>query len=78
MEGIAVSAIKRQMRVVVVGSGGREHTIIKKIRENPEVTEVFALPGNGGIAMDAICVDIGAKDIEGCNKSPRKGSYRPV
>lgn len=53
------------MKVVVVGSGGREHTIIKKIRENPEVTEVFALPGNGGIAMDATCVDIGAKDIEG-------------
>jgi len=54
-----------EMKVVVVGSGGREHTIIKKIRENPEVTEVFALPGNGGIAMDATCVDIGAKDIEG-------------
>lgn len=53
------------MKIVVVGSGGREHTIIKKIRENPEVTEVFALPGNGGIAMDATCVDIGAKDIEG-------------
>ncbi len=53
------------MKIVVVGSGGREHTIIKKIRENPKVTEVFALPGNGGIAMDATCVDIGAKDIEG-------------
>ena len=36
------------MKVVVVGSGGREHTIIKKIRENPEVTEVFALPGKVG------------------------------
>ena len=56
------------MRVVVVGSGGREHTIIKKLRENKEVTEVFALPGNGGIAMDATCVDIGAKDIDGIVK----------
>ena len=53
------------MKVVVVGSGGREHTIIKKIRENPNVTEVYALPGNGGIAMDATCVDVGAKDIKG-------------
>ncbi len=51
-------------RLLVVGSGGREHTIIKKLRENPDVTEIFALPGNGGIAADATCVDIGAKDIE--------------
>ncbi|MBQ8995913.1 MAG: phosphoribosylamine--glycine ligase, partial [Oscillospiraceae bacterium] len=56
------------MRVAVVGSGGREHTIIKKVRENPIVTEVYALPGNGGIAMDATCVDIGAKDIDGIVK----------
>ena len=52
------------MKVLVVGGGGREHAIIKKIKENPSVTEIFALPGNGGIAMDATCVDIGAKDIE--------------
>ena len=53
------------MKVLVVGGGGREHAIIKKIKENPAVTEIFALPGNGGIAADAICVDIGAKDIAG-------------
>ncbi len=52
------------MRVMVVGGGGREHTIIKKLKENPKVTEIFALPGNGGIAADATCVPIGAKEIE--------------
>ena len=52
------------MNIMVIGGGGREHTIIKKIKENPNVTKIYALPGNGGIAMDAECVDIGAKDIE--------------
>lgn len=50
---------------MVIGGGGREHAIIKKLRENPQVAEIYALPGNGGIANDAVCVDIGAKDIEG-------------
>ena len=49
---------------MVVGGGGREHAIIKKIKENKSVSEIFALPGNGGIAQDAVCVDIGAKDID--------------
>ena len=53
------------MKIMVVGSGGREHAIIKKIKENPQVTELYALPGNGGIAKDATCVDIAAKDVEG-------------
>ncbi len=52
------------MKVMVVGGGGREHAIIKKIKENKNVTQLFALPGNGGIAKDATCVNIGAKDIE--------------
>ena len=52
------------MKIMVVGGGGREHAIIKKIKENPAVTEIFALPGNGGIAKDATCVAIGAKEIE--------------
>ena len=51
------------MKVMVIGGGGREHAIIKKIKENPAVTELYALPGNGGIAKDAVCVPIGAKDI---------------
>ena len=53
------------MKLLVVGGGGREHALIKKLKENPSVTEIFALPGNGGIAADATCVPIGAKDIEG-------------
>ena len=52
------------MKIMVVGGGGREHAIIKKIKENKDVTEIFALPGNGGMAKDATLVDIGAKDIE--------------
>lgn len=52
------------MKILVVGGGGREHAIIKKLKENPQVTEIFACPGNGGIAKDATCVDIGAKDLE--------------
>lgn len=52
------------MKVMVVGGGGREHAIIKKIKKSPKVDEIYALPGNGGIAADATCVDIGAKDLE--------------
>ena len=52
------------MKIMVVGGGGREHAIIKKLKENKEITEIFALPGNGGMAVDATLVDIGAKDIE--------------
>ena len=52
------------MKILVVGSGGREHTIIKKLKENKEITEIFVLPGNGGMAADATCVPIGAKDID--------------
>ena len=52
------------MKLMVIGGGGREHTIIRTLKKNPEVTEIFCLPGNGGIAADAVCVDIGAKDIE--------------
>lgn len=51
------------MKILVVGGGGREHAIIKKIKENPAVEEIFALPGNGGMAKDATLVPIGAKDI---------------
>ncbi len=51
------------MNILVVGGGGREHAIIQKLKQNPAVTKIYALPGNGGIAKDAVCVDIGAKDI---------------
>ncbi len=51
------------MKVLVVGGGGREHAIIKKLKENKEIEKIYALPGNGGMANDAECVAIGAKDI---------------
>ena len=53
------------MKLMVVGGGGREHAIIRSLKKNPTITEIFALPGNGGIAQDATCVDVGAKDIDG-------------
>ena len=56
------------MKILVIGSGGREHAVIKSIKKNPAVETIYCLPGNGGIAADATCVDIGAKDIEGIVK----------
>ena len=56
------------MKVMVVGGGGREHAIIKQLKKNTSISKIFALPGNGGIASDAVCVDIGAKDIDGIVK----------
>ena len=53
------------MKIMVIGGGGREHAIIKKIKENADVEKIYALPGNGGIARDAECVDIKATDIDG-------------
>ena len=53
------------MKILVVGGGGREHAIIRKLKENPSVEKIYALPGNGGIAQDAECVAIGAKDLDG-------------
>jgi len=53
------------MNILVVGGGGREHTIIKKLKENKSITQIFALPGNGGMAKDATCVNIGATDLDG-------------
>ena len=52
------------MKLLVVGGGGREHAIIKKLKENAKIEKIYALPGNGGIARDAECVNIGAKDID--------------
>ena len=62
------------MKIMVVGGGGREHAIIKKIKENPAVQTIYALPGNGGMAEDAQCVDIGAKDIDGMVDFAQKNS----
>ena len=56
------------MKIMVVGGGGREHAIIKKLAESSKVDKIYALPGNGGIAADAECVAIGAKDLDGITK----------
>lgn len=52
------------MNILVVGGGGREHAIIKSLRKSPRVSAIYAAPGNGGIAADAICTGIGAKDLD--------------
>ncbi|MBQ5757178.1 MAG: phosphoribosylamine--glycine ligase [Clostridia bacterium] len=68
------------MNLLVIGSGGREHAIIKKLKENPSVSTIFALPGNGGIAKDATCVPVDAKDVAGIVKfaSEQKIDYAVV
>ena len=53
------------MKLLVVGGGGREHTIIRALKKNPSVETIYALPGNGGMEKDAICVPISATDIDG-------------
>lgn len=53
------------MKVMLVGGGGREHAILQKLAESPKKPELYALPGNGGMADLAQCVPIGAKDIDG-------------
>ena len=53
------------MKIMVVGGGGREHAIIKKIKQSPLVEKIFVLPGNAGMKNDATCVNVGAKDIDG-------------
>ena len=63
------------MKILVVGGGGREHAIIKKIKQNPGVTEIVCLPGNAGIAADAECVNIKATDIDGIAEFAAQ--YRP-
>ena len=62
------------MRIMVIGGGGREHAIIKKLSESKKVTEIFALPGNGAIASLATCVAIGAKDTEAIVKFAKENN----
>lgn len=62
------------MKILVIGSGGREHAIIKKIKQNKNVSEIYAIPGNGGIERDAICLDIKATDINAIKDFAKKNN----
>ena len=56
---------QQKIDILVVGSGGREHAVVKKLRESPHAGKLYCAPGNGGIAQDAQCVPIGAEDVDG-------------
>lgn len=53
------------MKILVIGGGGREHAIIRKLKESPKVEKLYCAPGNGGISKDAECVAISAMDLDG-------------
>ena len=62
------------MKILVIGSGGREHAIIEKIKQNKNVSKIYAIPGNGGIERDAICIDIKATDINAIKDFAKKNN----
>ena len=62
------------MKILVVGSGGREHAIIRKLKQSPKAETIYCCPGNGGISMDAQCVDIKAMDIDGVVRFSKENS----
>ena len=53
------------MKLLVIGSGGREHAIVRSLKKSPRASEIHVLPGNGGLSEDAICADVSATDIDG-------------
>lgn len=60
------------MKVLVIGSGGREHALVWKLRQSPRVREILCAPGNGGIAESAECVPVKADDVEGLRNLARE------
>lgn len=52
------------MKILVVGGGGREHAIIRALKQSPQCTEIWCAPGNGGISYDAHCKAIPATDVD--------------
>ena len=66
------------MKILMVGSGGREHALIKKLKESPKCTELYCAPGNGGIAKDSTIVNIGAMDIESMVNYAKENAFDMV
>ena len=66
------------MKILVVGSGGREHAIIRKLKESPKAEKIYAAPGNGGIAADAECVALAVLDVEGVVKFAKENDIGMV
>lgn len=62
------------MKILMVGSGGREHALIKKLAESPKCEKIYCAPGNGGISKDAECVNIGAMDTENMVKFAKENA----
>ncbi len=62
------------MKLLVVGSGGREHAVIRKLKENKDIEKIWCAPGNGGISADAECVDIKATDKENMVKFAKENN----
>lgn len=62
------------MKMLVIGSGGREHAIVKALRRSPLVSKIWCAPGNAGIAQDAECVPIKADDLNGLLRFAREQS----
>ena len=60
------------MNIMVIGGGGREHAVIKTLKKNPQIETIYALPGSGGIAADAVCMPVGAKDLDGMVRFARE------
>ncbi len=66
------------MDILVIGSGGREHTIVRKLRESPRVNKLYCAPGNGGISADAQCCNVDAMDKKGMLALAREKSVDMV
>ena len=66
------------MKILMIGSGGREHALIRKLMESPRVEQIYCAPGNGGISRDAQCVTISAMDIEGVVAFSKEHQIDPV